>query len=49
MVLVKICGNTTEEDALNALKFGADLIGVIVDVPTETPRKVNVFKAKKIL
>ena len=49
MVLVKICGNTTEEDALNALKFGADLIGVIVEVPIETPRKVNVSKAKKIL
>lgn len=49
MVFVKICGNTSPEDVALALKFGADLVGVIVDVPVRTPRKVSVEKAGEIL
>lgn len=48
MVLVKICGNTSAGDAAKALELGADLVGVIVDVPVETPRKVSLEKAKEI-
>jgi phosphoribosylanthranilate isomerase len=49
MVLVKICGNTCKEDALKALDLGADFVGVIVDVPVATPRKVSASKAREIL
>ncbi|MDP6460056.1 MAG: phosphoribosylanthranilate isomerase [Candidatus Hydrothermarchaeota archaeon] len=49
MVLVKICGNTSRGDSLKALELGADLIGVIVEVPTATPRKVSASKAREIL
>lgn len=49
MVLVKICGNTSKEDALMALNLGADLVGVIVDVPVATPRKVSASNAREIL
>jgi phosphoribosylanthranilate isomerase len=48
MVLVKICGNTTAKDALKAVELGADLIGVIVDVPVNTPRRVSLERAKEI-
>lgn len=48
MVLVKICGNTSKEDALKALELGADFVGVIVDVPVATPRKVSASKAREI-
>jgi phosphoribosylanthranilate isomerase len=48
MVLVKICGNTSKEDAAKALEYGADLIGVIVNVPVKTPRKVSLKTAKEI-
>ncbi len=48
MVLVKICGNTSKEDAAKALEYGADLIGVIVEVPVKTPRKVTLMRAKEI-
>ncbi len=49
MTKVKICGITNSEDAIAAAEFGADAIGVIVDVPVETPRKTSVKKAKEIL
>jgi phosphoribosylanthranilate isomerase len=48
MVLVKICGHTSRKDAEKAIALGADLVGVIVEVPVDTPRKVTVEKAKHI-
>lgn len=48
MVKVKICGNTNAEDAAECAKLGADFVGVIVDVPVETPRKVTAAKASEI-
>lgn len=49
MVLVKICGNTNRTDALIAMELGADFVGVIVEVPVSTPRKVRANKAREIL
>lgn len=48
MVRVKICGITRFEDALECARLGADTIGVIVEVPVDTPRKVSADKAKRI-
>lgn len=45
---VKICGITTKKDAKMVLEAGADVIGTIVDVPVDTPRKISVKKAKAI-
>lgn len=49
MTKVKICGITNSEDAIVAAESGADAIGVIVDVPVETPRRVGAEKALEIL
>ena len=46
---VKICGNTTVEDALLATDLGADAVGVIVDVPVPSPRRIRAENAKEIL
>ena len=40
-VRVKICGVTTEADAHLVVASGADMLGLIVDVPVQTPRKVT--------
>lgn len=49
MTKVKVCGITNEEDALMAVNYGADAIGMIINVPVETPRKIDIEKAKKIM
>jgi phosphoribosylanthranilate isomerase len=49
MVSVKICGNTSTRDAEKIAELGADYIGVIVEVPVNTPRKVSTTKAREIL
>jgi|Deesub1362A_J573_1020465.scaffolds.fasta_scaffold00051_138 phosphoribosylanthranilate isomerase len=49
MVAVKICGNTEPELAVKIAQMGADYIGVIVEVPVNTPRKVTASKAREIL
>lgn len=47
-VQVKICGNTTPGDARAAEAAGADLLGVVVEPPVETPRKVTLERARDI-
>jgi len=49
MIRVKICGITNKEDALMAVRCGADAIGVIVDVPVDTPRNIDVNRAEAIM
>ena len=46
---VKICGHRTVEDARQSAKLGADFIGVIVEVPVDTPRKVSRETAVEII
>lgn len=48
MVKVKICGHTSAEDAVRSMELGADFVGVIVEVPVDTPRKVSREKAREI-
>jgi len=47
-VKVKICGVTNEEDAHRVVESGADMLGMIVDVPVETPRKIRIDEAEEI-
>ncbi len=45
--LVKICGNTTLEDAQVAVRCGADYVGAIVEYPP-SPRHVSLASAREI-
>ncbi|MFD1563033.1 phosphoribosylanthranilate isomerase [Haloarchaeobius amylolyticus] len=45
MTRVKVCGLTTESDLEAAVDAGADAVGIICDVPVETPREVSVEQA----
>jgi phosphoribosylanthranilate isomerase len=47
-VTVKICGVTNEEDAHRVVASGADMLGMVVDVPVETPRKIGIDEAEEI-
>jgi phosphoribosylanthranilate isomerase len=47
-VKVKICGVTNTEDAHLVVDSGADMLGMIVDVPVETPRKIRIDDAEEI-
>ena len=48
MVKVKICGVTNVEDVAMAVESGADVIGMIIDVPVATPRKISLERALEI-
>ncbi|MHC1610494.1 MAG: phosphoribosylanthranilate isomerase [Candidatus Methanospirareceae archaeon] len=48
VVKVKICGVTNAEDAHLVVDSGADMLGMIVDVPVETPRKISIDEAEAI-
>jgi phosphoribosylanthranilate isomerase len=47
-VKVKICGVTNTDDAHLVAESGADMLGMVVDVPVETPRKISVDKAEEL-
>ncbi|EMA47087.1 phosphoribosylanthranilate isomerase [Halobiforma nitratireducens] len=41
----KICGLTNERDLETAVDAGADAVGIVCDVPVDTPREVSVERA----
>ena len=45
MTRVKICGVTREADRQAVVAAGADAVGVIADVPVDTPREVTAERA----
>lgn len=49
MPRVKICGCTEERDVRAAVGAGADAVGVISDVPVDTPREVSPERAASLL
>lgn len=49
MPRVKICGCTDERDVRAAVDAGADAVGVICDVPVDTPRAVSRARAAELL
>ena len=49
MTRVKLCGITNEADRDAAVAAGADAVGVIVDVPVDTPREVTVDRAAELV
>ena len=48
MTRVKVCGLTSEADLEAAVDAGADAVGIICDVPVETPREVSVERATEL-
>ena len=49
MVRVKICGVTNESDLRAVDTAGADAVGVIADVPVDTPREVSLDEARDLV
>jgi len=48
MTRVKICGLTNEEDLAAAIDAGADAIGLLVDVPVDSPREISPTRAAEL-
>lgn len=46
---VKICGLTNPTDLQVAVRAGADAVGVITDVPVDTPREVRPEEASELM
>jgi phosphoribosylanthranilate isomerase len=46
---VKLCGTTSEADRDAAITAGADALGVICDVPVDTPREVARGRARDLI
>lgn len=49
MTRVKICGLTTTNDLEMAIAAGADAVGIICDVPVDTPREVSRVRARELV
>lgn len=49
MTRVKICGITREDDLQAAVAAGADAVGVVADVPVDTPREVRPERAADLV
>lgn len=49
MVRVKVCGHTRAADVADSVDAGVDAIGVIADVPVDTPREVAAETASDLL
>ena len=47
-VRVKVCGLTEEDDLRTAVEAGADAVGIVSDVPVETPREVSPERAREL-
>ncbi len=48
MTRVKICGLTHEDDLEQAIAAGADAIGLLVDVPVDSPREISPRRAAEL-
>lgn len=48
MVRAKVCGLTRAEDVALAVDAGADAVGVVVDVPVDSPRAVSADRAAEL-
>lgn len=46
---VKICGIKTERDLDIALNAGADAVGFITEVPVDSPRKISLAEASRLI
>lgn len=46
---VKICGHTRSQDIYTSAHAGADAIGIITDVPVDTPREVSIDQATQLI
>ncbi|MFC4447827.1 phosphoribosylanthranilate isomerase [Halorussus aquaticus] len=48
MTRTKICGLTRREDLEVAVEAGADAVGLLVDVPVDSPREIDVQRAVEL-
>ncbi|GAA0227733.1 phosphoribosylanthranilate isomerase [Haladaptatus pallidirubidus] len=48
MTRTKICGLTEENDLRAAISAGADAIGLLVDVPIDSPREIDPLRAAEL-
>ena len=46
---IKICGIKTEQDLKVAINTGADAVGFITDVPVDSPRKITLAEASRLI
>jgi phosphoribosylanthranilate isomerase len=48
MTRVKVCGVTSREDLRVAVETGADAVGLLVDVPVDSPREITPAQANRL-
>jgi phosphoribosylanthranilate isomerase len=48
MTRVKVCGITSREDLQMAVAAGADAVGLLVDVPVDSPREITPAQAEQL-